>query len=144
MGTNHHEIDCKKVRIVACSSTCEQSKKRSGTRLKTESETGDSQARRAREVRQLRARKTRAPRFTDFFTDFEKKPTVLQSNHEKTFQSSLNRLKIGFVGSDKRMLPRSRKSMFSNIKSVLRVYDLANSRLFLVETNIFYSRTSKE
>ena len=59
-----------------------------------------------------------------------KKPTVLQSNHEKAFQSSLNRLKIGFVGPDKRMLPRSRKSMFSNIKSVLRVYDLANSRLF--------------
>ena len=85
---------------------------------------------RACEARELRARKTRTPRFTDFFTDFEKKPTVLQSNHEKAFQSSLNRLKIGFVGPDKRMLPRSRKSMFSNIKSVLRVYDLANSRLF--------------
>ena len=27
----------------------------------------------------LRARKTLAPRFTDFFTDFEKKLTVLQS-----------------------------------------------------------------
>ena len=50
------------------------------------------------EARELRARKTRKPRFTDFFTEFEKKPTVLQSNHEKAFQSSLNRLKIGFVG----------------------------------------------
>ena len=28
----------------------------------------------------LRALKTLTPRFTDFFTDFEKKPTVLQSN----------------------------------------------------------------
>ena len=32
------------------------------------------------EARELRARKTRTLRFTDFFTDFEKKPTVLQSN----------------------------------------------------------------
>ena len=53
---------------------------------------------RACEARELRARKTRTPRFTDFFTDFEKKTIVLQSNHEKAFQSSLNRLKIGFVG----------------------------------------------
>ena len=41
-----------------------------GTRLKTESETGE---RRASETRALRARKTLTPRFTDFFTDFEKK-----------------------------------------------------------------------
>ena len=34
---------------------------------------------RACEARALRARKTLTPRFTDFFTDFEKKPTVLQS-----------------------------------------------------------------
>ena len=34
-------------------------------RLKTESETGEARA--------LRARKTLTPRFTDFFTDFEKK-----------------------------------------------------------------------
>ena len=33
-----------------------------------------SHARRACEARALRARKTLAPRFTDFFTDFEKKP----------------------------------------------------------------------
>ena len=39
-------------------------------RLKTESETGE---RRACEARALRARKTLNPRFTDFFTDFEKK-----------------------------------------------------------------------
>ena len=31
------------------------------------------------QARALRARKTLTPRFTDFFTDFEKKPTVLQS-----------------------------------------------------------------
>ena len=46
----------------AYSSTREQSNKRSGTRLKTESE------RLARF-----ALKTLTPRFTDFFTDFEKK-----------------------------------------------------------------------
>ena len=38
--------------------------------LKTESETGEI---RACEARALRARKTLTPRFTDFFTDFEKK-----------------------------------------------------------------------
>ena len=59
-------LDCKTVRIFAYSSTREQSNKKSGTRLKTESETG-----RARLARFLRARPT--PRFTDFFTDFEKK-----------------------------------------------------------------------
>ena len=36
------DIDCKTVRIFAYSSTREQSNKRSGTRLKTESETGES------------------------------------------------------------------------------------------------------
>ena len=30
---------------------------------------------------EARARKTLTPRFTDFFTDFEKKPTVLQSSN---------------------------------------------------------------
>ena len=60
-------------------------KKRSRTRLKTESETRErlfslaSHALPAYEARALRARKTLTPRFTDFFTDFEKKPTVLQS-----------------------------------------------------------------
>ena len=35
------------------------------------------------EARKLRARKTHTPRFTDFFTDFEKKKTtVLQSNKD--------------------------------------------------------------
>ena len=66
------EVDCKTVRIFAYSSTREQSNKRSGMRLKTESETGER-----------RARKTLTPRFTDFFTDFEKKKTtVLQSRLE--------------------------------------------------------------
>ena len=31
----------------------------------------------------LRARKTLTPRFTDFVTDFEKKPTVLQSSIDR-------------------------------------------------------------
>ena len=48
------EIDCKTVRIFAYSSKRERSNEKSGTRLKTESE-------------------TLTPRFTDFLTDFEKK-----------------------------------------------------------------------
>ena len=77
-----YDLDCKTVRIFAYSSTRERSNKRSGTRLKTESETGErrekffslaSHALRACETRALRARKTLTPGFTDFFTDFEKK-----------------------------------------------------------------------
>ena len=60
------KLDCKTVRIIAYSSTREQSNKRPGTGL-------------ACEARELRARKTHTPRFTDFFTDFDKKPTILQS-----------------------------------------------------------------
>ena len=37
----HTALDCKAVRIFAYSSKCEQSNKRSGTRLKMESETGE-------------------------------------------------------------------------------------------------------
>ena len=33
----------------------------------------------SREARAVRAHKTLTPRVTDFFTDFEEKPTVLQS-----------------------------------------------------------------
>jgi len=76
-------VDCKTVRIFAYSSTGEQSNKRSGTRLKTERGWGEtlkirffslaSYALRACEARPLRARKTLTPRFTDFFTGFEKK-----------------------------------------------------------------------
>ena len=75
-------VDCKIVRIFAYSRTREQSNKRSGTKLKTESETGERRffSRLTREARALRARKPLTPRFTDFFTDFEKKkPSVLQS-----------------------------------------------------------------
>ena len=63
-------LGCKTVRIFAYSNTREQSNKRSGTRLKTESETGERRC----------ARKTLTPRFPDSFADLEKKSTVLQSN----------------------------------------------------------------
>ena len=44
------------------------------SRLKTESlKTERMRALRAGKARELRARKTLTPRFTDFFTDFEKK-----------------------------------------------------------------------
>ena len=70
-------LDCKTDRIFAYSSTREQSNKTSGTRRKTESETGffslASHARRACEARAVRAHKNLTPRVTDFFTDFEEK-----------------------------------------------------------------------
>ena len=38
---------------------------------------------------EARARKTLTPRFTDFFTDFEKKPTVLQSTFLNTLRAEV-------------------------------------------------------
>ena len=64
-------LDCKKVRIFAYSSKREQSNKRSGTRLKTESETGERRF--FPSPHTLRARKTLTPRFTNFLTYFAKK-----------------------------------------------------------------------
>ena len=73
-------LDCKTVRISAYSSTSEQSNKRSGKRLKRESETGEGRffflsphTPYGREARLLRARKTLTSHFTVLFTDFEKK-----------------------------------------------------------------------
>ena len=57
-------LDCKTVHIFAYSSTHEQSNKRSGMRLKTESETGERHLRHALPISSLILRK---------------KPTVLQS-----------------------------------------------------------------
>ena len=76
---SHRPVDCKTVRIFACLSTRELSNRRSETRLKTESETGErrskngffSLASHARTT-PTRARTTLTPRFPDFFTDFEK------------------------------------------------------------------------
>ena len=70
---------CKTDRIFAYSSTREQSDKRSGTRLKTESETGERRAKNTLIFFScLTRRKTLYTlRFTDFFTDFEKKKTRL-------------------------------------------------------------------
>ena len=73
---NKDSLDCKTVRIFAYSCTREQSNKRSGTRLKTESETwGET----LKETRALCARKTLTARFTDFSTDFEKKKRLFCS-----------------------------------------------------------------
>ena len=76
-------LDCKTVRIFAYSSKREQSSKRSGTRMKTESETGErlffSRLTRFARVRLFR-------RFTDFLSYFAKKnPTVLQSKERHIY-----------------------------------------------------------
>ena len=77
-------LDCKIVRICAYSSTCKQSNKRSGTRLKPRARLGiDAKdtfffSRLIRPIgacedHAFRARKTLTPCFTDFCTDFERK-----------------------------------------------------------------------
>ena len=66
-------LDCKTVSIFAYSSTREQSNKRSGTKLKTESETGERRYFLSPHTSYGCVRLARTPRFTDFFTDFEKK-----------------------------------------------------------------------
>ena len=70
VATSQSCVDCKTFRIFAYSSTREQSNKRCGTRLKTESETTGL---RACEARAVRAHKSLTPRVTDFFADFEGK-----------------------------------------------------------------------
>ena len=65
------------------SSTREQSNKRSGTRLKTESE------RLARF-----ALKTLTPRFTDFFTDFEKKTDCFAVYRGRNFRVGVSKTRV--------------------------------------------------
>ena len=68
-----HWVDCKTVRIFAYSSKREQSNKRSGTRLKTESETGERQFFSLARVRLVRHA------LPISLLILRKKPTVLQS-----------------------------------------------------------------
>ena len=83
-----------------------KSNKRSGTRLKTESETGERRfffltphhALWACEARALRARNTLTPHSADFFTDFEKKPTVLQEVNSNNLTSHCESVTFPFFG----------------------------------------------
>ena len=69
-----HVIDCKTVRIFAYSSTREQSNKRSATKLKTESETGERRFARVRLLRHA---------LPISLLILRKKPTVLQSMRDQ-------------------------------------------------------------
>ena len=71
-------LDCKTVRIFAYSNTREQSNKRSGMRLKTESETGERRYGRVRLARFQRVRLLRHALPISLLI-LRKKPTVLQS-----------------------------------------------------------------
>ena len=71
-------LDCNTVRIFACSSTREQSNKRSGTRLRTESETGERRYGRVRLARLARVRLLRHALPISLLI-LRRKPTVLQS-----------------------------------------------------------------
>ena len=62
-------------------------------------------------ARALRAHKTLTPRCTDFFTDFEKKPTVLQS--------SIDRIILPFFS----LLLDSRLSLLQFIDGILSGID---------------------
>ena len=70
------KVDCKTVRIFAFSSTREQSNKRCGTRLKTESETGESGRVRLARFARIRLLRHALP---IYLLILRKKPTVLQS-----------------------------------------------------------------
>ena len=80
---SHRPVDCKTVRIFACSRTVKQ--KVWNEAENRERDWGDTQkygffslASHALRACEARARTTLTPRFPDFFTDFEKNPTVLQ------------------------------------------------------------------
>ena len=75
-------LDCKTVRIFAYSSTREQSNKRSKTRLKTESETGERRYGRVRLARFARVRLLRHTLPISLLI-LRKKQTVLQSNVQR-------------------------------------------------------------
>ena len=135
----HQPIDCKTVRIFAYSSTREQSTKRSGTRLKTESETGErrffslaSHARRKCEARALRARKTLTSRFTYFFTDFEKK--------NRLFCSLINRMNSGLVTSYNQKRSCERMMLHTDLCVTLLIVFLFV--LFLFGISLTDTRTS--
>ena len=99
VGKTMLQNSCKTVRSFAYSSTREQSNKRSGTRLKTESETFFSRLTRC-EARALPEHKTLTPRFTDFFTDFEKKTRLFGSVAQQCWEllcpfASTNQISFG-------------------------------------------------
>ena len=124
-------IDCKTVRIFASSSTREQSNKRSGTRLKTESETGDTPV--GRVILAHFACVRLLHRFLYWF--WEKKPTVLQSISTRShwespspmsttrywpfslqkdaFCEHWKELQRGWIPSNLISIPAGRKPMFS-------------------------------
>ena len=77
-GKHKIGLDCKTVRIFAYSRTREQSNKRSGMGLKTESETGERRYARVRLARFVRVRLLRHALPISLLI-WRKKPTVLQS-----------------------------------------------------------------
>ena len=105
-------VDCNSVRIFANSSTREQSNKRSGTRLKTESQTGERRYGRVRLARFARVRLLRHALPISLLI-LRKKPTVLQSTVVETFGWVSVKRGVGFglglgLGSLKRERPRPR------------------------------------
>ena len=84
------EIDCKTVRIFACSSTREQLNKSSETRLKTESET-DFFLGRVKLASSARVKLLRRTLPISLLI-LRKRPTVLQSRSERTVELFFDKL----------------------------------------------------
>ena len=104
-------VDCKTVRIFAYSSTREQSDKRSGMRLKTESETGERPYGRVRLARFARVRLLRHALLISLLI-LRKKPTVLQSS-KMAAENSLFELEAVEVPPVNKTACRKRKPNFS-------------------------------
>ena len=95
-------LDCKTVPIFAYSSKREQSNERSGTRLKTESETGERRYGRVRLARLARVRLLRHVLQISLLI-LRKKPTVLQSMWNTVW--AVSDLNFVMKSSPKRPLP---------------------------------------
>ena len=107
-------VDCKTVRIFAHSSTREQSNKRSGMRVKTESETGERRYVRVRLATFARVRLLRHALLISLLI-LRKKPTVLQSNclsPSPTIRTILELCKTYLItiGEGKRLWPTLKKT----------------------------------
>ena len=109
------EIDCETVRIFACSSTREQSIKRSETKLKTESETVFFLGR-VRLASSARAKLLRRALPISLLI-LKKKPTVLQSRSERTVELFLTNYLLSFVAKMQRVCHRTFRQLNRDIRS---------------------------
>ena len=122
------ELDCKTVRIFAYSSKREQSNKRSGTRLKTESETGERRYGRVRLARFARVRLVRHALPISLLI-LRKKLTVSQSTEETERVPMW--FSVGFYFERKRT---NRSITLSNVWKINRRTSIENKVIIFTST----------